>query len=383
MIRPIASPYANAGLIGEADARSRLLTPALLVDIDLLDANLRKMQTLCAKAGLTLRPHGKAHKCSELAQRQIAAGAVGICAATPGEADAFAAGGLDDILLTSTFASPQAIARVVRISAGGVRLSCAVDHPDVVDRIAAEARAMGVRIPLLVDLDMGRKRAGVTGPDEAVALTQRILKTDGVDLDGLQAYAGHLSHCKAYDERRRGAAEAAARVQAVRQALEAALRYTPDRITGISTGGLVVEQMAGLYTEAQCGSYAIMDTEYAEVDPDGSGTPLFPPSLFVATSVTSANHLGLVTTDAGEKRLATKYGVPPKITRGAPEGATYRATSDEHGQITLPADQTLPLGKLVELVVPHCDPTVNLYDGLHVVQGNALIDIWPIDARGA
>nr|WP_274609904.1 DSD1 family PLP-dependent enzyme [Rhodobium orientis] len=359
------------------------MTPSLLVDCETLDANLARMQAICEAAGVALRPHGKAHKCSMLARRQIEAGAVGICVATPGEAEAFANAGVGDLLLTSTFASPQAIERVVRICAGGVRLCCVVDHPDVVERIAAAARAKGITVPLLVDLDMGRKRAGVRGPDEAVLLARRILETAGVTMDGLQAYAGHLSHCVSYGERKAGAAEAVARIRAVIEALASELDYTPERVTGGSTGAFPLELAGGVYTEMQCGSYALMDTEYAAVDADGSGEPMFPPSLFVATSVTSANHPGLATADAGEKRLATKYGVPPRIARGAPDGATYRATSDEHGQITLPEGVSLSPGNLLELVVPHCDPTVNLYDHMHVVSGNRLIDIWPIDARGA
>ncbi|MEW5421463.1 alanine racemase [Amorphus sp. 3PC139-8] len=376
-------PSANAHLIGEDDARRRLLTPSLLIDRAQLDANIAKMQYLCDEAGVALRPHGKAHKSSALAKRQIAAGAAGVCVATPGEAEVFADAGVRDILLTSTFASSQAITRVADVAAGGVRLSCVVDHPHVADAIAFQARHRGVAVPLLVDLDMGRQRAGVAGPEDAVTLARRILALEGVKLDGLQAYAGHLSHARDFAERKAGAAEATSRISAVLEALENTLDHRPQRVTGGSTGALVLELAGGIYTELQCGSYALMDTEYAAVDPDGSGAPMFAPSLFVATSVTSANHPGLATADAGEKRLASKYGVPPQIVRGAPEGTTYAATSDEHGRITLPEGTMLALGSLIELVVPHCDPTINLYDHLHVFEGDRLKEIWPIDARGA
>nr|WP_255599961.1 alanine racemase [Afifella sp. IM 167] len=359
------------------------MTPSLIVDLAALDRNIAGMQRLCDQHGVALRPHAKAHKCSSLAARQIAAGAAGICAATPGEAEVFANAGINDILLTSTFASEQAIARVVRVRAGGARLACVVDHPDVAERIAFEARRLGVVVPLLVDLDMGRKRAGVAGPAEAVLLARRLQECEGVEPAGLQAYAGHLSHTWAFEERKAGAAEAASRISAVLAALESEARYTPARITGGSTGAVLPELAGGLYTEMQCGSYAVMDTEYAAVDPDGSGAPMFAPSVFVATSVTSANHPGLATADAGEKRLVSKYGIPPLIARGAPEGSAYAATSDEHGRITLPEGASLAPGSLVELVVPHCDPTINLYDHLYVFEGERLSEVWPIDARGA
>ncbi len=143
------------------------------------------------------------------------------------------------------------------------------------------------------------------------------------------------------------------------------------------------ELASGVYTEFQCGSYALMDAEYDRVDPDGTGRPAYPTSLFVAVRVISANAPGLATTDGGEKRFAAKQATAPVIVRGAPAGATYKPSSDEHGTVTLPEGAWLPVGHLVELQVPHCDPTVNLYDFIHVMRGDALVEIWPVDARGA
>lgn len=371
----------NAALVGSADARKHLATPALLIDLPALDSNLKRMQAFCDQAGIRLRPHAKAHKCPHIAHRQLAEGAVGICVATVGEAECFAQAGIEDILCTSTFATESACRRVIALVAKGVKLTCVVDHPAVVTRLGELAEQSGLVIDLLIDVDMGRHRAGVDSARSGVALAQTLCSTPGVRLLGLQGYAGHLSHCWDVEERRRGAQLAGRVLQEIREAIEKACDLSLGWITGGSTGALL-QEMDGPYTELQCGSYALMDTEYDAVDPDGTGQPLFAPSLFMATSVISANHAGLVTTDGGEKRLASKYAIPPRIMRGAAPHCEYRAISDEHGQITFAADDRIALGSLVEVQVPHCDPTINLYDELHVVSGESLLAIWPIAARG-
>jgi len=169
-----------------------------------------------------------------------------------------------------------------------------------------------------------------------------------------------------------------------RERLVEALEATglePAIVTGAGTGTYEIDTELGLYTELQAGSYIFMDVEYADAAlwPDG-GRP-FETALFVQTTVVSANHSGQATTDAGLKAFATD-GPLPLIARGAPEGATYRFTGDEFGCITLPPGEELALGTVVECMVPHCDPTVNLHNYYHCVRGDVLVDIWPIDARG-
>ncbi|MFE3839425.1 alanine racemase [Pseudogemmobacter sonorensis] len=359
-----------------------MLTPALILDLDQFEANLAQMQQRAKAAGVSLRPHAKAHKCPEIAQRQIAVGAVGICVATPGEAEVFARAGIGDILLTSTFATPQAAARLADIAAEGTALAVVFDHPAPLDLFIAALEERGARARALIDMDTGRHRSGVASPAAAIELAQRIKAAGCLDLVGLQAYAGHLSHCADPVLR----AEQAQKVTTeIAQMLAGLAPYLPAMpvITGCSTGAMREELAAGVYTEMQCGSYALMDVEYDLVDPDGSGRPAFATSLFVASAVISANHPGLATTDGGEKRFAAKHGTAPVIRRGAPQGATYRPSSDEHGTITLPRGAALLPGAMVELQVPHCDPTVNLYDAIHVMRGEELLAIWPVAARGA
>lgn len=372
----------NAAFIGIEGGRDKLLTPALLVELDTLDANIADMQARCDQLGVALRPHAKAHKTLAIAKKQVAAGAVGICVATPGEVEIFAEGGMTDILVTSTFAPGYALERLVD-AAGRCRLTLVLDNVETAMALANVAEQKGIQIRVLIDLDMGRHRSGLSEPNDLAALAAIIDQAASLQLAGLQAYAGHLSHRADLEGRVAGADEAASRIRAALDVIAPFMHGAKPVVTGGSTGAFLQETALGLYTEFQCGSYALMDVEYDAVDPDGSARPLFPTSLFAAVRVISANHQGIATTDGGEKRFVAKHGTAPVIRRGGLPGATYKPTSDEHGTVTLPDGSMLPVGSLLELQVPHCDPTVNLYDFIHVVRDGMLVDIWPVDARGA
>jgi D-serine deaminase-like pyridoxal phosphate-dependent protein len=372
----------NAALIGMKGGRDKLLTPALLLEVDTLDASIADMQARCDDLGIDLRPHAKAHKTPEIARRQIAAGAVGICVATPGEVEVFVEHGIADILLTSTFAPGYALERMVE-AATRCRLTLVLDNCETALALAQAAEARDITLRVLIDLDMGRHRSGISDPLEIAALAKIITEAKGLQLAGLQAYAGHLSHRADLLGRVAGADEVAACIRTALDIITPLVDGAKPAVTGGSTGAFLQEAALGLYTEFQCGSYALMDAEYDIVDPDGSGKPLFPTSLFVAVRVISANHAGLATTDGGEKRFVAKHGTAPVIRRGGVPGASYKPTSDEHGTVTLGPDERLPVGAVLELQVPHCDPTVNLYDFIHVMRGDELIEIWPVAARGA
>ncbi|MER1968623.1 alanine racemase [Castellaniella sp. GW247-6E4] len=377
-----AAPFPNAGLVGRADARARLLTPALLLEWEPLEANLARMQAHADHAGVALRPHAKAHKCPELARLQLRHGAVGVCVATPGEAAVFAAAGCSDILLTSTIGTRQAFERVADLATWIRTLTVVFDHPACVEGLAQALARRQASVRALVDLDLGGHRSGVADPRAARDLAEKIARYPCFELVGVQAYAHHLSHCRVKAERERQMQVVGAKIHQTLAALGPLLPPRPV-VTGASTGAFLQELALGVYTELQCGSYVFMDAEYDLVDADGSGTPMFGTSLFVLTAVISANHPGQATTDAGEKRFVSKLGTRPVIVRGAQAGASYLPSSDEHGTVTLPAGGRLAVGDLLEVQVPHCDPTVNLYDCIHVMRGDALQAIWPIAARGA
>ncbi|MFN2378401.1 MAG: DSD1 family PLP-dependent enzyme [Candidatus Binatia bacterium] len=364
-------------------SRHRLVTPVLVLDLDALRTNIAAMAQHCRRVSVSLRPHAKTHKSLRIARMQMDAGAVGVCCATIGEAEVMAGGGIPGVLVTSPIVQPANIARLVKLAAAADGLLAVVDHPTNVRAIAEVAVAAGTTVALVVDYDIGLGRTGVSGVGAAVELARLLRDTPGVEFAGLQGYAGHLQHLEAFASRNDLAADKARQMADVVHALEAeGLR--PAIVSGGGTGTHDIDHRSGVFTELQAGSYTVMDVEYAEVElgPTGSRPP-FAAALFVRASVVSNNASGMVTTDAGLKRFATD-GPKPRLVRGAPPGAVYGFTGDEHGCVVFTdSTQTLELGAAVECVVPHCDPTVNLYDVFHVVRGDDLVDIWPVDARAA
>ena len=370
----------NTALIGQPRSRWRLATPALVVDLDGLEENMARMAGFCEAHNIALRPHAKSHKSVEICRRQIAAGAVGICCATLGEAEVMAAAGIAKATITSPVTGGTKIERLVALNSSTTGLIAVSDHPDNVQALNLAAQAENAPLKLLVDLDIGHHRTGAATVDAAVELARRIDTASHLEFAGVQAYGGHLQHMPNFSVRITAAVEASQRLRDAIEALDAA-GLEPAIVTGAGTGTYEIDTELGLYNELQAGSYIFMDVEYADVAlwPDG-GRP-FDTALFVQTTVVSANHSGQVTTDAGLKAFATD-GPPPVLSRGAPDGATYSFTGDEFGCITLPPGEELALGSVVECMVPHCDPTVNLHDYYHCVRGDNLVDIWRVDARG-
>jgi D-serine deaminase-like pyridoxal phosphate-dependent protein len=261
-------------------------------------------------------------------------------------------------------------------------LMAVVDSLRAVDELAEAIAGTDRQLIVLVDLGVGRQRTGCADAGQALAVARRIAGSNSLAFGGVQAYAGHLQHTADLEERRRqNEAEYATVSEAV--ARLRADRLVPRMITGAGTGSHALDAGGGMFTEMQCGSYVFMDVQYQEVALRPEAAQPFGPALFVRTSVISANATGQVTTDAGLKHFATD-GPRPLIARGAPEGAEYHFFGDEHGRIELAdASRHLPVGSALECITPHCDPTVNLYDVYHVVHGDVLVDIWPVDARGA
>lgn len=375
-------PSPNADLIGQPGGRSRLSTPCLILDFDAFERNVARMAAHCSDLGIALRPHGKAHKCVEIARRQIAAGAVGLCVVNIGEAEIFAAAGIPGVLITSPLSTAAKMNRFVRL-AGLADVTAVVDSLDGAKAMAAMAQAVGVQLPVMLDLDLGRARTGVTEVADAIDLGKLLAADPAFDLRGMQAYAGHLSHEPDHAARLSGAAAAAAKIRDVVDGL-AAQGVEISTVSGGSTGTSFLEPQAGGITEAQFGSYIFMDAEYDAIPLTENNDRPFEPSLFVAVSVVSRSLSNQATADGGYKHFLGKSAAP-QIVRGLADGtsAAYALWSDEHGRIDIAAggDELVP-GHGVECYVPHCDPTLNLYDHVHVVRGDDLIDIWPIDARG-
>ena len=371
---------AARNMIGEPGSRARLPTPALLLDLDAFERNVARMAEHCKVNGLGLRPHAKTHKSVTVAKAQIAAGALGICCAKLGEAEAMAAGGIESILITSPVVTPQGIGRLIALNAKLPDLMVVADNPVNVRALAAAAAEEKRVLKVLVDLDIGLHRTGIRPGEEATELAELLDAAEYLELAGLQAYGGHLMHIQDFAERREKSLAAMKVLGDQRDALRAA-RLRCDIVTGGGTGTYNIDPEANVLTELQGGSYIFMDKQYHDVAMgDGASFP-FETSLFVQMSVVSNNTRNLATTDAGFKSFSTD-AEPPKLVSGAPEGADYFFFGDEQGGILLPDGASLGLGAALTAMTPHCDPTVNLYDAYHVVRGDVLVDIWPIEARG-
>lgn len=351
--------------------RSDIPTPALILDRIALDRNIARMAEFAAAHGLALRPHAKTHKSAEIARRQIAAGAVGVCCAKLAEAEALAAEGIADILITSPVVSPGAIGRLAAL-AERISLAVVADHPSNVAAIAAT----GAPVTVLVDVDPGHHRTGVTSGQAALVLARAIQAAPTLRFGGVQYYCGPQQHLRSFADRRAALVEKTDYLRGVVEALASDGIAIP-KVTGGGTGSFVIDAELGVLSELQVGSYVFMDRDYS--DCELAGAPPFEPALMVDATVVSANTPGMVTIDAGLKALAADAG-PAVVLSGAPLDAAYRFTGDEHGALI---GEGLPvLGARVSLMPPHCDPTVNLYDGYHVVDDDLRVATWPVTARG-
>ncbi|HYE46375.1 MAG TPA: alanine racemase [Caulobacter sp.] len=377
-------------------------TPALVIERAALDANLAAMQALCDAAGVRLRAHGKTHKCSRLGQLQVDRGAVGLCAQTVGEAEAFVAAGIPDVLVTAPSAE-WAAPRIAALAARA-RVGATADHADQISWLGQAARAAGGVIDLVVDVDPGTHRTGAH-PDQVVALARQAVDTEGLRFAGIQAYAGHLQHVGPRADRQAAYDAVIDRAAKVRDALTAA-GLPPGVVTGGGTGSHAFDLRSGVFTELQAGSYAVMDVEYEVCEAPAGGAWGFRQAMFLAASVVSANHKSHVTVDAGFKALSSD-GPPARVAAGAGAGGMWRPMGDEHGMILHPsaipmlrggefvtavealdADPAAPwpadapkLGDVVWLQPGHCDPTINLHDALIVVAEDGSWERWAVDAR--
>jgi D-serine deaminase-like pyridoxal phosphate-dependent protein len=372
----------NEALVGRKGSRLMLDTPALVLDLDAFERNLATMQGLAENRGIALRPHAKTHKSAKIGQMQMAAGAVGLCCAKLGEAEALAAEGLDHLLLTSPMTGEGKLGRLLHLNDRLDDLMVVVDDAANVRELGAAAAGSGKPLGVLIDVDVGTHRFGVPSVEDAVALAGLIAELPSLRLRGIQGYAGHIQSVVDYGERRAQSLSALDMLVQVKAALEAAGHACPI-VTGSGTGTHDFDHEARVLTDLQVGSYVFLDVIYDGVELAPRGERRFEPSLFVYSRVVSRRQNGFTTIDAGSKSFSMD-GPMPGLAAGAPDGSTYGRFGDEFGRLELPpgSNQSLDLGALTAWIVPHCDPTLNQFDCYHCVRGDALVDIWPVDARG-
>jgi 3-hydroxy-D-aspartate aldolase len=339
--------------------KKQIPTPALLLDLDLLESNLARMAQRAKESGKKLRPHAKAHKCVEIARRQIEHGACGISVATVAEAELMGKNGIPGILLTSPLGDPAKIARIAATGAMAV-----VDHVLQVQWYEAAASRP---IDLLIDLDVGDHRTGVSSPEQALEIARVIGQSPHLCLRGLQAYSVSGSHGATPAERKHISAGAFQTAAAIRDLL-ANEGFSIEVLSGGSTGSWDIDLDLPDVTELQVGSYVMMDLAYRRIGID------FQHAMTILATVVSANHDAFVTVDAGLKAFATDRGYGPEPAHFV---AKYRWGGDEFGFL----DTKLSLGDRVEFIAPHCDPTVNLYDKIHACRGESVEAIWAVMER--
>jgi len=358
-----------------------LPTPSLLVDLDRLEANIARMADHAKSAGVNLRPHAKTHKCAEIARRQIKAGALGICTATIREAEAMAAEGIGGLLLTSETIGPNKIHRLIRLTRQHPDTMAVVDHPLQAEQLSEAAQATKVQLNIMVDIDPIGRRTGIEPGAKAVELAKKVDQLPNLKLRGVHGYSGASSHVEGFEARKEHSAKVMGPViESFREMQRAGL--PAEIMSGSSTGTYNIDPSFDGMTEMQVGSYVFMDVDYRRIGGQtGQVYEDFQPALTVLATVISKNHEDRATTDAGLKAFATDRKFGPEVV--GIRGITYRFGGDEHGVLELESpSREIRLGDKLELLAPHCDPNVNLYDRIFCVRGDEVKEVWKVTARG-
>jgi D-serine deaminase-like pyridoxal phosphate-dependent protein len=352
-------------------------TPALVVELDAFERNLKTLAGLAA-GRVRVRAHAKTHKCPEIARRQVAAGAIGVCCQKVSEAEALVEGGIADVLVSNEIVGAPKLERLAALARQARIGVCADDAGNVRDLEAAAAHA-GARLDVYVELEVGMRRCGVAPGEPALALARSIAACRQLRFAGLQAYHGRAQHLRTIAERRTVIARAADAVRATRKLIEGAGIACPV-VTGAGSGTFMLEVESGAWDEIQPGSYVFMDADYAKNE-WAPPLPRFEHSLFVLSTVMSRPGPQLAIVDAGLKASSVDSGMPTVWQR---PGLACTHASDEHGWVEIAAGAAAPaLGDKLLLVPGHCDPTVNLYDWYVCVRDGVVEALWPITARGA
>ena len=353
-------------------------TPALIVDLDAFECNLKKMRSITEANNVKLRAHAKAHKSAGVAHQQIViGGAEGFCCQKVSEAEALVAAEIKDILISNQIITPSKIERLVSLSKRATLRVCVDDMRNVVD-LSKVAKAQNIVMGCLVEIDVGAGRCGINPGKDAARLAYAIAQKPNLRFDGLQAYHGPAQHYVKERERTTAFLQVIEKVRETVAELEKQ-GLSCETISGAGTGTFQMEAASGLFTELQAGTYCFMDASYMTLeDADGKPAVPFKNALFVLTTVISAARHGVVVCDAGHKSSAIDSGMP-KV-HGV-DGVIYTGCNDEHGMILDP-NGILDLKDRLRLIPGHCDPTCNLHDYLVGIRNGLVETVWPVTARG-
>ncbi len=356
-------------------------TPALIVDLDILERNIARMADFFAGRRAALRPHIKSHKTPAIAHMQLKAGAIGITCAKVGEAEVMAEAGVRDILIANQVVGRVKIDRLTDL-ARHADVMVAVDDARNIADLSQAASAKRVILRVLVEVDIGMRRCGVPAGEPALELACRVAASPGpstglrtgLRLAGLMGYEGHLVLISDHEERRR---KVLAALESLADTADLLHRHglPIEIVSGGGTGTYDITGSHPVMTEIQAGSYVFMDTTYGAVRPE------FDISLALLATVISRPHPDYLVTDAGIKALSKDFGWPELVNI---PGASVRYLSEEHVVIDLANPEAVNLcpGDKVSFIPSHCCTTVNLHDRLYAVRKGVVEAIWPIAARG-
>jgi D-serine deaminase-like pyridoxal phosphate-dependent protein len=355
-------------------------TPALVLDLDKMERNVRTMQAASKQYGLPSRPHAKTHKSAAIAKYQLAHGSIGVCCAKLGEAEALAAAGVDRIMMTTSNPSVSKVRRAMALRKAHPTFIQAVDEEENARDLNDAARAAGVVADVVIDVAVGT-RSGIPPGDGVVTLGQLITKLPNLRLRGMLSYDGGVQHANGFAARKERALKAIEpNVQTFEAMKKAGLPM--EIFSGGGTGTYNIMHLVPGFTDIQVGSYVFNDMQYLAIGNErGPVFDDFAASLTVVTTVLNNRFPNRLTTDAGTKALT--LNTPRAGVIGEP-GMDYAATSDEFGVIQFkePPSRTYRIGDKLEVIIPHCDPVVNLYDQMYGVRGDKVEVVWKIDARG-
>lgn len=343
-------------------------TPALFVDLDIMEQNMEIIRAHVETIGLAMRPHYKTNKCAAIVHKQLADGAKGITCAKVSEAEDLVEAGVDDVLIANQVVDSAKIARVATL-AGRSRITICVDSEQNIHDLERAAAAQDVTIYCLVEYDIGLNRCGARTKEEVALLAKTIGACPHLSFEGIQAYAGHLSHEEDYGIRKRDSEKIERDLSALRDSL-LGQGLSVKEISGVSTGTVFFRTNETVYTEVQAGSYLYMDVAYNKL------LLPFQNSLFVMTTVISTAD-GLIITDAGRKSISFDQEFP--LFTEFPDLPVR--LSEEHC-IVAPQTHQKKAGDKMLLIPGHCCTAVNLYDRLYLVRNNRVVDCVPVTSRG-
>lgn len=357
-------------------------TPALVLDLDALERNIKKMGDYAKAHGMRHRAHGKMHKSVDVLKLQMElGGAIGVCCQKVSEAEVFARAGIKEILVSNQVRDLGKINRLAQLPkfSGGEVIVCVDDVANIAD-LSAAVQKHGTELGVFVEIDCGAGRCGVTTTPAVVEIAQAVITAKGLTYRGIQAYQGAMQHMDSYADRKSKIDSAIAQVSDAVDAL-AALGISTDLVSGGGTGSYYFESNSGLYNELQCGSYAFMDADYGRIldqNENRIDNEEWENAFFILTTVMSHAKADKAICDAGLKAQSVDSGLPFIFGR---DDVEYIKCSDEHGVISDPKG-VLKVNEKLKLVPGHCDPTANVHDWYVGVRGDKVECVWPVSARG-